>query len=55
MKKDKNALICAKQMIKDFVISNNNLDNFHLFAMALSQTDGLQDLTLIRFLKIYIL
>ena len=38
--KDKNALICAKQMIKDFVISNNNLDNFHLFAMALSQTDG---------------
>ena len=27
-------------MIKDFVISNNNLDNFHLFAMALSQTDG---------------
>ena len=38
--KDKNALICAKQMIKDFVISNNNLDNFHLFVMALSQTDG---------------
>ncbi|MEI3251400.1 MAG: hypothetical protein V8R79_01120 [Candidatus Gastranaerophilaceae bacterium] len=38
--KDKNALICAKQIIKDFVISNNNLDNFHLFAMALSQPDG---------------
>lgn len=42
--KDKNALICAKQMIKDFVISNNSSDNFHLFATALSQTDGLERL-----------
>ena len=31
-------------MIKDFVISDNSSDNFHLFAMALSQTDGLERL-----------
>lgn len=37
--KDKNALICAKQILKDFDINNNSFDNLHLFAMALSQTD----------------
>ena len=45
--KDKNALICAKQMIKDFVISNFffvffflYVLYFHLFEKAISQTDG---------------